>query len=61
MENKNEFETPKNVAVPPKRVIRLDDLDNDEEVIGGAGEKLFFGEQTATESPFKGLFGGSGK
>lgn len=46
---------------PAKRVIRLEDLDGDEEITGGAGEKLFFGEQPETESPFAGLFGGSSK
>lgn len=40
-----------------KRVIRLEDLDGDEEITGGAGEKLFFGEQPENESPFAGLFG----
>lgn len=46
---------------PPKRVIRLEDLDGEEEIVGGAGQKLFFGEQPESASPFAGLFGGGGK
>lgn len=39
-----------------KRIIRLDDLDSDEEIMGGADQKLFFGEQPESGSPFAGLF-----
>lgn len=44
-----------------RRVIRLDDLDGDEVVLGGAGEKLLFGEQPESASPFAGLFGPGGQ
>lgn len=41
---------------PAKRVIRLEDLDRDDDVVGGAGQKLFFGEQPTSATPFAGLF-----
>ena len=50
-----------NAPKPTKRVIRLEDLDGNEEIVGGAGEKLFFGEQPESASPFAGLFGDASK
>lgn len=62
MEKLTEIETAKTTGKPTKRVIRLEDIDGEEEeIIGGAGQKLFFGEQTESTSPFAGLFGGAGK
>lgn len=60
MEDKSPIK-PLDSPKPAKRVIRLEDLDGDEEITGGAGGKLFFGEQPEIESPFAGLFGGPGK
>lgn len=57
MENKEHNESIESLPKPTKRVIRLDDLDRDEVVVGGAGEKLLFGEQPESASPFAGLFG----
>ena len=39
---------------PIKRVILLEDLDGEEDIVGGASEKLFFGEPMAPllDSPF---------
>jgi len=39
---------------PLKRVILLEDLDGEEDIMGGASEKLFFGEPMAPllDSPF---------
>ena len=37
----------------PKRVIRLDDLDSVDDVVGGAGDKLFFGESATSRNPFE--------
>lgn len=36
-----------------KRVIRLDDLDWQDEAVGGAGGKLFFGENADAVNPFE--------
>ncbi len=57
MENKEHIEKLEVVPKAPKRVIRLDDLDGDEVILGGAGEKLLFGEQPESASPFAGIFG----
>jgi hypothetical protein len=35
-----------------KRIIRLDDLDWEEEVVGGSAGKQRFGEQIAPDGPF---------
>ncbi len=59
MENKTYDEKIECPPKPAKRVIRLDDLDGDEVIRGGAGEKLLFGEQPESASPFAGLFGNS--
>lgn len=62
MEKPREIEVAKTTGKPAKRVIRLEDIDGEEEeIIGGAGQKLFFGEQPESTSPFAGLFGGTGK
>ncbi len=50
-----------NDRTPAKRVIRLEDLDGEIDVVGGAEEKLFFGEQPESISPFSGIFKGPGK
>lgn len=45
---------------PEKRVILLEDLDGaEDDVLGGAGEKLFFGESPLPLSDFPPLGGGS--
>ena len=42
---------------PKKRVIRLDDLDTPDDVVGGSRGKLLFGEEAAPQkSPFEDLF-----
>ncbi len=42
---------------PKKRVIRLDDLDSLDDVVGGSQGKLLFGEEAAPQkSPFEGVF-----
>lgn len=55
MDAPKEKTEPPTAIRPTKRVIRLDDLDQDDDVVGGAGQKLFFGEQTASTTPFSGL------
>lgn len=57
MENTEHNERIEVLPKVAKRVIRLEDLDGDEVVIGGAGDKLLFGEQPESASPFAGLFG----
>lgn len=47
---------PKKQNDTKKRVIRLDDLDWEDDVIGGSGGKLFFGEQSDASSPFDSVF-----
>ncbi len=43
--------------VPKKRVIRLDDLDGPDDVVGGSQGKLLFGEEAAPQkSPFGDVF-----
>lgn len=50
-------DAPKNK--PAKRVILLEDLDGaEDDVIGGAGQKLFFGETATPMTDFPGLMGG---
>ena len=48
-------------AKPPleraKRVIRLDDLDWEDETVGGANAKLFFGEESDKSTAFGRSFG----
>lgn len=62
MDKPRETEVTKTADRPSKRVIRLEDIDGEEEeIIGGAGQKLFFGEQPESTSPFAGLFNGAGK
>ncbi|MBL7649851.1 MAG: hypothetical protein JNK74_27055 [Candidatus Hydrogenedentes bacterium] len=60
MENTEHIEKKEAHPKAAKRVIRLDDLDGEEVVVGGAGEKLLFGEQPESSSPFAGLFGNAG-
>ena len=44
---------------PKKRVILLDDLDGaEEDILGGAGQKLVFGESTSPLSANDNPFGG---
>ena len=46
-----------NQSIPKKRVIRLDDLDWQDEVVGGSSGKLLFGEDAVPQkSPFDDLF-----
>lgn len=61
------MDTPKNdkptEKKPVKRVILLEDLDGEEDIIGGAAQKLFFGESISPQgnTPFgPGTGGGKG-
>tara|TARA_R110002096_G_scaffold21855_1_gene70836 strand:+ start:428 stop:634 length:207 start_codon:yes stop_codon:yes gene_type:complete len=50
-------QNPEKQIAPKKRVIRLDDLDSPEDVVGGSGGKILFGEDAAPQkSPFEDLF-----
>jgi len=47
---------------PAKRVILLQDLDGaEDEILGGAGEKLFFGEFPVPPTDFPTLGGSAGR
>lgn len=52
-DDKKHHEVKKDAA--RKRVIRLDDLDWEDEVTGGSGKKLFFGEQPESSGGFDDL------
>lgn len=46
---------------PRKRVILLEDLDGEDDMVGGAGQKLVFGESAGPPAGFPPLaIGGSG-
>ena len=56
MDKTKTIESAEFVGKPAKRVIRLEDIDGEDEVLGGSGQKLFFGENPDGAAPFSGLF-----
>ncbi len=59
MDNPKKNEMERKDKKPAKRVILLEDLDGDDDVVGGAGQKLFFGESVSPLPGFPPSAGGS--